>query len=306
MMLLPPSALHIFVQLHGVFQMFYCNFRLLKHFERIRLVMVVLFADHAPDSAVDYEHGARPAGGHFAVDRAAVNGNAAFGRLTNCILLGVYGADAMLRNAAVRMNRLPHQVSNLIAVRKSRRRTNIACNQNLVIAGNYAPRPSPSARRSLGNSPRRFHKILIPCRPDIFFVSHIPLLFSKNQGASRTRPALRSSGKRVTTRRNPEKIATSTIFEMPLCNHFMKKDICCPFERLSVASRKTNRLICCSLGHLGKIAFCDFFSRLRRVVTRWIIASYNIAFSKLPLKTEVFRGSLLSITRKRRAFSPFG
>ena len=36
------------------------------------------------------------------------------------------------------------------------------------------------------------------------------------------------------------------------------------------------------------------FSRLRRVVTRWIIASYNIAFSKLPLKTEVFRGSLKS------------
>ena len=34
------------------------------------------------------------------------------------------------------------------------------------------------------------------------------------------------------------------------------------------------------------------FSRLRRVVTRWIIASYNIEFLKLPLKTEVFRGSL--------------
>ncbi len=162
--------------------MFYCNFRLLKHFERIRLVMVMLFADHAPDSAVDYEHGARPAGGHFAVDRAAVDGNAAFGRLTNCILLGVYGADTMLRNAAVRMNRLPHQMSNLIAVRKPRRRTNIACNQNLVIAGNYAPRPSPPARRPLGNRPRRFHKILIPCRPDIFFVSHIPLLFSKKIG----------------------------------------------------------------------------------------------------------------------------
>ena len=33
------------------------------------------------------------------------------------------------------------------------------------------------------------------------------------------------------------------------------------------------------------------FSRLRRVVTRCSIASYNIAFSKLPLKTAVFRGS---------------
>ncbi|MGP1595314.1 MAG: hypothetical protein ACTTH8_08750 [Treponema sp.] len=45
------------------------------------------------------------------------------------------------------------------------------------------------------------------------------------------------------------------------------------------------------IGYLEKLAFCDF-SILRRVVTRWTIASYNIAFSKLPLKIEVFRGSL--------------
>ena len=37
------------------------------------------------------------------------------------------------------------------------------------------------------------------------------------------------------------------------------------------------------------------FSRLRRVVTRCIIASYNIAFSKLPLKTAVFRGSRIRV-----------
>ena len=42
----------------------------------------------------------------------------------------------------------------------------------------------------------------------------------------------------------------------------------------------------------SKNSLFAIFSRLRRVVTRWIIASYNIAFSKLPLKTEVFRGSL--------------
>ena len=42
----------------------------------------------------------------------------------------------------------------------------------------------------------------------------------------------------------------------------------------------------------SKNSFFAIFSRLRRVVTRLIIASYNIAFSKLPLKTEVFRGSL--------------
>ena len=43
---------------------------------------------------------------------------------------------------------------------------------------------------------------------------------------------------------------------------------------------------------ISKNSLFAIFSRLRRVETRWIIASYNIAFSKLPLKTEVFRGSL--------------
>ena len=42
---------------------------------------------------------------------------------------------------------------------------------------------------------------------------------------------------------------------------------------------------------ISKNSLFAIFSRLRRVVTRWIIASYNIAFSKLPLKTEVFKGS---------------
>ena len=46
------------------------------------------------------------------------------------------------------------------------------------------------------------------------------------------------------------------------------------------------------------------FSRLRRVVTRWIIASYNIEFLKLPLKTEVFRGSLFIDLRLSKKFLP--
>ena len=44
---------------------------------------------------------------------------------------------------------------------------------------------------------------------------------------------------------------------------------------------------------ISKNSLFAIFSRLRGVVTRRIIASYNIAFSKLPLKTEVFRGNLL-------------
>ena len=54
-----------------------------------------------------------------------------------------------------------------------------------------------------------------------------------------------------------------------------------------------------TVGHLEKLAFA-IFSRLRRVVTRWIIANYNIVFSKLPLKTEVFRGSHKIIDCRRQ------
>ena len=43
---------------------------------------------------------------------------------------------------------------------------------------------------------------------------------------------------------------------------------------------------------ISKNSLFAIFQRLQRVVTRWIIASYNIAFLKLPLKTSVFRGSL--------------
>ena len=45
-------------------------------------------------------------------------------------------------------------------------------------------------------------------------------------------------------------------------------------------------------GTLKKLVFVDFFSRCWRVLSRYNIATQNIAFSKTPLKTEVFRGSL--------------
>ena len=42
----------------------------------------------------------------------------------------------------------------------------------------------------------------------------------------------------------------------------------------------------------------DWNSRYRRVVTRCIVAGYNVAFLKLPLKTAVFRGSLYVFTNR--------
>ena len=59
-------------------------------------------------------------------------------------------------------------------------------------------------------------------------------------------------------------------------------------KRLSMAnaSRSFSRIACHLLlfQDISKNSLFAIFSRLRRVVTCWIIASYNVAFSKLPLK----------------------
>ena len=52
-------------------------------------------------------------------------------------------------------------------------------------------------------------------------------------------------------------------------------------------------------GHLEKFAFCDFFSRWRRVVTRGIIESYNIELSTFPLKIKNSAFRLIIPTRMR-------
>ena len=44
----------------------------------------------------------------------------------------------------------------------------------------------------------------------------------------------------------------------------------------------------------SKNSLSESFSRFLRVASRYNSAPYNIAFSKLPLKTEVFRGSLIA------------
>ncbi len=76
--------------------MLYGDARLLEHFQRVSLVMVVHFAYNALDAAVDDEHGAGAARSHLAVYGGTVYGNAAFSSLTDGILLGMHRAYAVL------------------------------------------------------------------------------------------------------------------------------------------------------------------------------------------------------------------
>ena len=68
--------------------------------------MVTAFAHHADDAAVDDEHGAGAAGGHAAIEGAAVQGNTPSGSLADGILFGMDGAHAVLGDAAIFMDDL--------------------------------------------------------------------------------------------------------------------------------------------------------------------------------------------------------
>ena len=63
--------------------------------------VVPLFADHPNDAAVDNEHGTGPAGGHSTVEGGSLDTDSLFGRLTDSVLFGVDGTDAVLGCAAV-------------------------------------------------------------------------------------------------------------------------------------------------------------------------------------------------------------
>ena len=73
----------------------------LEHFKAVGFIVVVLFADNPLDSAVDYEHGAGATGSHLAVNGGSVNGDSPLCGLTDCVLLGMYCAHAMLADRAV-------------------------------------------------------------------------------------------------------------------------------------------------------------------------------------------------------------
>lgn len=145
---------------------------LLEHFKRVFLVVVMLFADYPFYSAVNYKHRAGAARRHLAVDRSAVDGYAALGRLANGVLLGVNRAHAVVCDRAVGVDALSKKVANVVAVRKAGRASYVAGDQNLVVAGDDAAASSPVASGALGDSARDFHKVFVPCGADVFFFAH--------------------------------------------------------------------------------------------------------------------------------------
>ena len=159
--------LHICVRLHLVFNVLNFDSCHFEHLEAVRFIVIMLFAHNSLYAAVNDEHRTRSARRHLAIQRRAVNRDAALGSLTNCILLGVNGAHAMLCYRAVVVKRFPKQMPHIVAMRQARRRANIACYQNLIVAGDYAPASSTVARCAFGNRAAHFHKIFVPCRTHI-------------------------------------------------------------------------------------------------------------------------------------------
>ena len=90
------TELHIAVGLRFIVYVFDRNARLFEHIDRIFFVVIVHFAYDALYAAVDDEHCAGSARRHLTVHGRAVDRDAALCRLTDRILFGVYGSDAVL------------------------------------------------------------------------------------------------------------------------------------------------------------------------------------------------------------------
>jgi hypothetical protein len=148
---------------------------LLKHINCILAVMVAALGYYPLDSAVNNKHGAGSAGGHPAVQGGAVNGNPPLGGLANGVLLGMDGSYAMGGNIAVLVEHFFKQMPDVVAVGKAGGRAYIACNQNLLVLGDYAAGAPPLAGRPLGNGFAHFHKVFVPAWSFIF--AHLYPLF---------------------------------------------------------------------------------------------------------------------------------
>ena len=92
------------VLLYFVVLILQLNTHLLEHLLGLGAVVVAAFAHHTDDAAVDDEHGAGAAGGHAAIEGAAIQSDASTGSLADGILLGMDGAHAVLGDAAIFMD----------------------------------------------------------------------------------------------------------------------------------------------------------------------------------------------------------
>ncbi len=141
-----------------------------KHLFRFFSGMVLPFTEHAFDTAAYDKHGAGSAGSHAAVERGSVKSHTPLGGLTNGVLLGMHGSDAMAPFHTVRMDGCFEQMAHLIAVRQSRRSSHISGSEDLPVFYDNTSAPSSVASRPLSNRVCHLHEIFVPRRPDIGLV----------------------------------------------------------------------------------------------------------------------------------------
>ena len=147
---------------HLVVEEFELDARLAEQLFALLAGVVFVFAHHTLDAAVDDEHCAGAAGCHTAVERGAVEGDAAPRGLADGVLLGVNGADAVVADGTVGVDGLVEQVAHLVAVGQARGRADVACDEQLAVLDDDAARAAAVAGGTLGGGVGQLHKVFVP------------------------------------------------------------------------------------------------------------------------------------------------
>lgn len=138
------------------------NASLAEKFLTLIATMVLTFADDATNTTINNHHSTGAAGSHTAIERSAVESDATTGSLTDGILFGMDGADAMIADVTIGIDALTEEVSDLIAMRETSRRTDIAGDEELLILDDDAATTAAVAGSPFRSRVGEFHKILVP------------------------------------------------------------------------------------------------------------------------------------------------
>jgi hypothetical protein len=149
------------------------NIGVFKHVLGFTAGVVTSFADDLGYPAVDDEHGAYAAGGHAAVKRRALQTDAELGGLTDGVLFGVDGADAVLGHGIVFVGDLLHLVTDFVAVRETHGRADVSRHEELAVAGDDAAASPSVTRCALCDGVGHFHEIVVPRGSFIRFTHRI-------------------------------------------------------------------------------------------------------------------------------------
>ena len=124
--------------------------------------MVTLFTDNPNDATVNDEHGTGAAGCHPAVQGGALDADSKTSRLTDGILFGVDGTNAVLTGVAVFVDGGLELVPHLIAVGETRGGTHVTGDEKLLVPGDHTSAAAPVAGGSLAYGVCHFHEIFVP------------------------------------------------------------------------------------------------------------------------------------------------